>query len=139
MRGADLIAARRKAEEAVADMADGPLKIKAFEVILGSLILGGDKGPQTAGAEPSPGDHSADGGKSRSPSSLADRVRALAEEGFLGEPRSLADIQAKLAEHGWHYAQTNLSTPLIRLVRQRQLRRLQLAEGNKKVWKYSLP
>jgi hypothetical protein len=73
------------------------------------------------------------------PSSLAERVSLLAEESFFTEPKSLSDIQAKLAEHGWHYPQTNLSTPLIRLVRQRRLRRLQLAVGNKRVWKYALP
>jgi|SRR5208282_2612254 len=138
MNSSNLIAARRKAEEAVADMSDGPLKIKAFEVILNSLITGRAEGSETAERDSASG-HPADGGRPRPPASLADRVRALADEGFFGEPRSLADIQGKLAEHGWHYAQTNLSTPLIRLVRQRQLRRLQQAEGNKRVWKYSLP
>lgn len=139
MKGEDLIGARRRAEEAVADMTDGPLKIKAFEVILSSLISASNKGPEKIERAPESPDHPADVGRPRAPSSLADRVRALADEDYFGEPRSLAEIQAKLAEHGWHYAQTNLSTPLIRLVRQRQLRRLQLAEGNKKVWKYSLP
>jgi hypothetical protein len=138
MNAVDLVAARRRAEEAVADMLDGPLKIKAFEVILSSLISGDDPRPPMGEKDSLPATRAGEGG-SRPRSSLADRVGALAEEGFFGEPRSLADIQRKLAEHGWHYAQTNLSTPLIRLVRQRQLRRLQLAEGNKRVWKYSLP
>ena len=139
MNGTDLIAARRRAEEAVADMQDGPLKIKAFEVILASLISRGDHPFEPARKDPTATARTGEGVRERAPSSLADRVSVLGEEGFLGEPRSLAEIQAKLAEHGWHYAQTNLSTPLIRLVRQRQLRRLQLAEGNKRVWKYSLP
>jgi len=139
MNSSNLIAARRKAEEAVADMSDGPLKVKAFEVILSALISGGTEGPETTERDPASGGHPSDSGRARALTSLADRVRALADEGFFGEPRSLADIQGKLAEHGWHYAQTNLSTPLIRLVRQRQLRRLQQAEGNKRVWKYSLP
>ena len=73
------------------------------------------------------------------PSSLAERIELLAEEQFFTEPKSLADIQRKLAEHGWHYPQTNLSTPLIRLVRQRRLRRLQFPVGNKRMWKYTLP
>jgi hypothetical protein len=139
MNEAELVAARRKAEESVADMSDGPLKIKAFEVILNSLISRIEDRPRAAPRAPASDSAAADVGRSRSPTSLAERVRVLAEEGFLGEPRSLADIQAKLAEHGWHYGQANLSTPLIRLVRQRQLRRLQQAEGNKRVWKYSLP
>jgi hypothetical protein len=139
MNGTDLVAARRKAEEAVADMVDGALKIKAFEVILSSLISGGGRGAVVAERDSVAAGQGGEGGRQRPASSLADRVALLAEEGFFGEPRSLAEIQGKLAEHGWHYAQTNLSTPLIRLVRQRHLRRLQLAEGNKRVWKYSLP
>lgn len=130
----DLVAARRRAEEAVADMSDGPLKLKAFEVILGSLLSG----------QPRQGVDESDAARSSetrrdAPSSLAERIELLAAEGFLSEPRSLSDIQTKLAEHGWHYPQTNLSTPLIRLVRQRRLRRLSVVAGNKRVWKYTLP
>jgi hypothetical protein len=130
----DLVAARKQAEAAVADMTDGALKVKAFEVILGSLLA---EGPSVAEA-------SATGNRSHetrtsAPSSLGERVRLLENEGFFAEPRSLSEIQAKLREHGWHYPQTNLSTPLIRLVRQRRLRRLQLAEGSKRVWKYARP
>lgn len=135
MNAADLVAARRRAEDAVADMPDGPLKVKAFEVILSSLIS--STGSLDVSGATSP--RAPDAARERSRASLAERVNVLAEDGFFGEPRSLSEIQAKLAENGWHYAQTNLSTPLIRLVRQRQLRRLQLAEGNKRVWKYSLP
>jgi hypothetical protein len=140
MNQTDLIAARRKAEESVADMPESPLKIKAFEVILNSLISRIDGGADIKGRSSGPDSPTGDGvSRPKSPSSLAERVGVLAEEGYLGEPRSLADIQTKLAEHGWHYGQANLSTPLIRLVRQRQLRRLQQTEGNKRVWKYSLP
>ena len=130
----DLVAARKRAEAAVADMSDGALKVKAFEVILGSLLAEKSSAPATAAA----GARSEDV-RISPPSSLAERVSLLAEESFFTEPKSLSDIQAKLAEHGWHYPQTNLSTPLIRLVRQRRLRRLQLAVGNKRVWKYALP
>jgi hypothetical protein len=133
----ELIAARKKAEESVADMQDGPLKEKAFEVILESLLSQASLRSSTE-AEPEQGNrkrHKA----SRPTTTLADRIAQLAEEGFFGEPRGLSELQAKLAEHGWHYPQQNLSTPLIRLVRKRTLRRLQASEGGKKVWKYSLP
>jgi hypothetical protein len=130
----DLVSLRRKAEEAVADMADGPLKIKAFEMILGSLLAAPSQQhePQSLvrAVQPPPNE---------SPSSIGARISLLADEGFFAQPRSLGEIQDGLAAHGWHYPQNNLSTPLVRLVRQRRLRRLQLAEGNKKVWKYSLP
>jgi hypothetical protein len=134
MSALDLVAARKRAEAAVADMADGALKEKAFEVILGSLLASDSKQSRTSVIasrleEP----------LGATPSSLSDRIGLIAEEGFFTEPKSLADIQAKLREHGWHYPQTGLSTPLVRLVRQRRLRRLQLADGNKRVWKYALP
>jgi|ERR1051326_1409912 hypothetical protein len=131
----DLIAARKKAEEAVADMADEALRIKAFEVILASLLSNQSDAVAVAASS-----------KKRStqtirqqPTALGERISVLANEAFFNDPRSLSEIQSKLTEHGWHYPQSSLSTPLIRLVRQRQLRRLQLSEGNKKVWKYSMP
>jgi hypothetical protein len=134
MNAADLINARKKAEEAVSDMVDGPLKLKAFEMILGTLLSGSPAQPISPSAA-----RPAESAASKPASSLSSRIALLAEEGFFGEPRSLSEIQAKLGEHGWHYPQSNLSTPLIRLVRQRELRRLQLAAGGKRVWKYSLP
>ena len=135
MNTALLVAARKRAEEAVADMPEGVFKVKAFEVILASLLSGSplsDSGEQKQMRTKQPA-------AARPRSSLADRIGSLAEEGFFREPRGLSEVQAKLAEHGWHYPQQNLSTPLIRLVRKRVLRRLQGAEGGKKVWKYSLP
>lgn len=133
MGSLDLVVARKRAEAAVADMSDGALKVKAFEVILGSLLAGE---PRAAAAGRAVRTEEA---LQPPRSSLGERVARLAEEGFFAEPKSLSEIQAKLAEHGWHYPQTNLSTPLIRLVRQRRLKRLQLAAGNKRVWKYALP
>jgi hypothetical protein len=135
MKTPELIAARKKAEESVSDMAEGPLKVTAFQVILSSLL-----------SSPAPNTTKTDANEARleeprrgALSSVAQRIELLAEEQFFTEPRSLSEIQTKLAEHGWHYPQTNLSTPLIRLVRQRRLRRLPIQVGNKRVWKYALP
>lgn len=133
MSAIDLIGLRKAAEQAVSDMPEGPYRLTAFRVILKSLlreglsINDGIRPPQIA---LSPGD---------SPSSFADRITVLATEGFFSEPRSLSEILNALAERGWHYAAENVSTPLVRLVRQRQLRRLQLTDGKRRVWKYSLP
>jgi hypothetical protein len=135
MNTALLVAARKGAEEAVADMPEGALKVKAFEVILESLLSGSSLSASSEQKET----RAERPGAARPTSSLADRIGRLAEEGFFREPRGLSEVQAKLAEHGWHYPQQNLSTPLIRLVRKRALRRLQGGEGGKKVWKYSLP
>jgi hypothetical protein len=130
----DLILARKRAEAAVADMAEGGLKEKAFEVILTSLLV--DNGRARFARQIIPPEPDA---PHTPPSSLAARIALVAEEGFFAEPKSLSEIQEKLVEHGWHYPQTNLSTPLVRLVRQRRLRRLQVAEANKRIWKYTLP
>jgi hypothetical protein len=134
MSSADLIALRKKAEDAVADMAEGPLKVKAFEVILGALLAT----PQAAAVVETK-QVSSQSNQTESPSSLAERIGMLADTGLFAQPKSLAEIQGALAQNGWHYPQNNLSGPLIRLVRQRRLRRLQVAEGGKRVWKYSLP
>jgi hypothetical protein len=134
MKTSDLIAARKKAEESVEDMAEGPLKVTAFQVILSSLLSVAPTTIKTNASETR-----LEEPRREAPSSVAQRIELLAEERFFTEPKSLAEIQTKLAEHGWHYPQTNLSTPLIRLVRQRRLRRLPIQVGNKRVWKYALP
>ena|SRR5580704_15690645 len=129
-----LVAVRKAVERAVADMADTPLKVSAFEVMFTAMIEGGIKSqpitPATTDKPPTP---------SANRTSLSDRISLIADDGFFSTPRSLAEIQQALSAHGWHYAQPNLSTPLVRLVRNRQLRRLSATEGNKCVWKYSLP
>lgn len=134
MKSADIIALRKKAEDAVSDMPDGALKTEAFGVILNSLLHAHPATKEPVGSAPAR-PSSPEG----VPSSFADRLSVLVEEGFLNQPRSLGEVQSKLAEHGWHYSLGSVSTPLIRSVRQRRLRRLQLAEGNKKIWKYSVP
>ncbi len=135
MKAADLISVRKRAEEAVYDMPEGPLKVAAFREILGALLAAPTATPrgQEVPAHPLLEE------RVETPSSLGARIAMLGREDFFSQPRSLPEIQSSLAEHGWHYAQTSLSTPLIRLVRQRQLRRLQVAEGKKRLWKYSLP
>ena len=134
MKTSDLIAARKKAEESVSDMAEGQMKVTAFKVILSSLLSAAPTIIRSNASETRP-----DEPHREVASSVAQRIELLAEEQFFTEPRSLAEIQSKLAEHGWHYPQTNLSTPLIRLVRQRRLRRLPIQVGNKRLWKYALP
>lgn len=133
-----LVAARKAAESAVADMSDGPLRIAAFETILRKLL---DSTPTTERAAKGEGLKSASGrqtAKSGSASGTTSRIASLIDEGFFSAQRTLADIQRALAERGWHYDQNLLSTPVTRLVRKRALRRTQASEGAKKVWKYSI-
>ncbi len=62
-----------------------------------------------------------------------DLIRELIGGGyFKASKRSLPDIQKKLEEQGHIYAQTSLSSPLTRLTRKKELRRIK----EKKGWLY---
>lgn len=132
-----LIKLRRQAERAVADMADGDLKTKAFEVFLSHLLT-------DAGGTPPP---TATLGKSvrattsskRGPigGSTAERILSLKSEGYFRELRTIGQVREELANRGWHYPTTALSGPLQELVQRRELRRQKLSDGNKKAWRYS--
>jgi len=133
-----LVAARKTAESAVAEMSEGPLKIAAFETILRKLL---DTSSEPEGLTDRRGSQSKSDKKavkSGNASGTTSRITGLVDEGFFREQRSLVEIQGALAERGWHYDQNFLSTPVTRLVRRRVLRRTQATEGTKKVWKYSI-
>lgn len=59
-------------------------------------------------------------------------ISELAAEDFFSKKRTLPEIQKRLEEKGHIYSQMALSTPVLRLVRQRILRRLK--EGG--IWCY---
>jgi len=65
------------------------------------------------------------------------RLRELVSEHFFDEPRTLADVRESLSAKGWRYQLADLGTPVTRLVRRRQLRRIQASTGSRKVWQYS--
>jgi len=137
MQHDELQALRKRAELAVADMSDSELKVKAFEVILGHLLVtageGADKTPK----------HETTALTKRRPATAATSMRArilsLKDEGFFANQRTIGDIQAELAAHGWHYPLTNLSGKLQSLVRARELRRMKVNRGNRTLWMYSAP
>jgi hypothetical protein len=60
----------------------------------------------------------------RATGGVAQFVREMIAENFFGEPRSLADVKRRLADLGHIYPLTHLSTPMRRLVRSKELRRL---------------
>jgi hypothetical protein len=132
-----IITARKTAESAVAEMSDGPLKVAAFETILRKLLdATSQPAPPTDRRSQSSGDRRTARGSSAS--GTTSRITSLVDEEFFSQQRSLAEILGALAERGWHYDQNFLSTPVTRLVRRRVLRRTQISEGTKKVWKYSI-
>jgi hypothetical protein len=127
-----LIQARRRAEQAVKDMDEGPLKIAAFQTILTKLLTDSGASEQTeaprAKLKPS---------SDRPPRTLNERILAMRAEGFFKEQQSLSDVRAALGSKGYHYPLTTLSGSMQSLVRKRELRREQVASGAKQVWKYS--
>jgi len=56
----------------------------------------------------------------------------IKEENFFAQKRSLSDVQKKLEEKGHIYPVDTLSTPILRLVQQKILRRIK----DKKIWVY---
>jgi hypothetical protein len=135
-----LLDLRQAAEKAVADMPEGELKVKAFEVILNNLLQDQERGRQgrednaPAGLRP---------GKDRkkkkvaAPTSTPDRILQLRDEDYFRDPRSISDVRQELGTHGWHYPLTTLSGVLQDLVQRRELRRHKAVEGKRKIWKYS--
>ena len=128
-----LLELRKKAEKAVADMSDGPLKVKAFEVILASLLTG----PQEPVSQAAQKRQDQEQLKEAPAKTLTGRILVLRDEGFFGTQRAISHIREELGAHGWHYPLTTLSGTLQNLARNRKLRRVRATEGKKKVWKYS--
>ena len=119
----------------LSDRAEGPLKIKAFELIFESLVqesqAGGTEREKTAPKSQKKSIASKDDKSANA------RILRLRDDGFLKELRSISEIRKELAANGWHYPVTSLSGPLQALVQRRELRRLKVKEGNKFGWKYS--
>jgi hypothetical protein len=124
-----LVVARKKAERAVEGMADGPLKIAAFQTILAKLLTESEAPEQSGPAKVISRDVV--------PETLPGRILTLRSEGLFKAQRSLSEVREALGSRGWHYPLTTLSGAMQALVRQRQLRRERVGVGNRQVWKYS--
>jgi hypothetical protein len=137
-----LVELRREAEEAVRDMDDGSMKVKAFEVILATLLGGSFQQPTypVVQEQERPPKRLKEG-KQNAPSAttLTGRILVLKEEGFFKTQKTISQLREELKAHAWHYPVTTLSGALQSLVRARDLRRERGTEGNKKLWKYSNP
>jgi len=161
MDAKELIGLRKEAEKVVQDMADGDLKVKAFEVILKHLMeeksgvftalerfsetIEKLTAMQTAmdssqmAVVPHKTEKEVKAIDDTFDNSLAGRVLVLKEEKYFANPKTLQEIRQELATHGWHYPSTALSGALLKLVQKRKLRRQSVREGKKSVWKYSNP
>jgi len=133
-----LVQARKEAEKAIAEMPDGDLKVKAFEVILSHLLTSGSGTAQQPLVREEEGE-AKPAKRGKAARSAAARILVLREEGFFKNQRSMGEISGELAAHGWHYPLTALSGTLQGLTQRREIRRVRAKKGNRKVWLYSKP
>lgn len=124
---------QKKALAAVADMPEGDLKTKAFEVFLQHLLSSETSISQS---KTSPPDKNIEKAKksSRQPGTVKSRILLLKDEKFFETPKTMGDVKDELHAHGWIHPNTALSGALQGLVRERHLRRIK-----EKVWKYVNP
>lgn len=137
----NLVEVRKQAEQAVNDMPDGDIKVKAFETILNHLLSGAvpirEHGARRRKGESVTVDKTLAG---KTPKSCTERILFLKNDDFFKAQRSIAEIRTELKKNGWHYPVTSLSGPLQGLVQNRQLRREDVDGGDgRKGWKYSNP
>lgn len=138
MADRSLVELRQAAERAVADMAEGDLKAKAFEVILSHLLNTEDKVPNDSRPN-RPLRTASKGQRARTGNTTTERILALKAEDFFATLRTIGEVRDELASRGWHYPVTGLSGPLQELVQRRELRRQKVVDGKKKIYKYSNP
>ena len=135
----DYAALVTQAEKAVKAVTDPELKRIAFQKVLDDLL--GDGGP--AGSKSATGSNKAKSKKRSGGSKVRSKsggggprayIRELIEEGFFKKPKTITEVKAELGNRGHHIALPALSTPLLRLCRQKELRR---QKGEKNTFVYS--
>jgi len=124
---------QKKALAAVADMPDGDLKTKAFEVFLQHLLSSECSITQAKSTTPEKMLEKAKK-SSREPGTVKSRILLLKDEKFFEVPRTIRDVKSELHAHGWIHPNTALSGALQGLVRERHLRRIK-----DRIWKYVNP
>ncbi len=138
-----LLEARKKAEEAVADMAAGDLKTKAFELILNRLLSAMDDLPAERQSRRRNQDRTERKPQGKEVGSFSGsapaRILQLKTQNFFDDPRGIGQIREELQTHGWHYNITSLSGTLMKLVRAGELRRQKVKDGAKTIYKYFNP
>jgi hypothetical protein len=140
----DLIGKREAAERVVEGMQDGPRKEKAFEMVF-QRLLDSHAQPEAprrrrrgkqAQARPSAPLASTAAPRSRRASPRA-HLDELLNEGFFDSRRRLPEIAEKLRTRGHIYRQESLSPHLLKMTRDKVLRREQEArEDRRAMWVY---
>ena len=140
----NLIAKRKAAEKAVEGMPDGPMKEKAFEIVLSRLL--DEVGQPTTTSRQTRGKQARKRASDTSGATAPAKARGggarllldeLVDDGFFNTERSLPEIADALRNRGHIYKQSGLSPHLIRMTRDRVLQRDKAErEGQKKMYFY---
>lgn len=130
------------AQESVSKLTDESLKAIAFKVILETLLKTEDIAvfalEQSIDDSPKEIKKPAQEKKS-SLKGPKGRIEALIEDGFFNEKRTISEIKEALEARTWYHRQEDLSPQLVRLVKEKKLRRIKEPEkeGGKLIWRYS--
>lgn len=141
----DLIARRTAAERAVEGMPDGPMKEKAFEMVLRRLLDEVDR-PATPARRKRGKQVRKPTSDLPTPTSPARSKKAgprphldeLLNEGFFDTEHNLPETAAALQKHGHIFEQEALSPHLLRMTRDKVLQRnKRQRDGEKEMWFYN--
>lgn len=134
----ELLRLLKKTEQIVASVESDSLRPVAFSEVLRFFLHEGNHQLKVLGTATTRG-----GRALRQPrkaaAGTAGRILSLRDAGFFEKPKTMAETQGELRRQGFPYPMEQLSTPLVRLVRQRLLRRLERRDGGKKVFEYCNP
>lgn len=121
----------KEAQNAVEGISDPELKRIAFEKILNDLLNSDTRkvnSDSTFPAKKVKKRNSKTTGKSNKDGPQS-QVKALIDEGFFKKPKTLSEVKTELGTRGFHIPLTHLSAPLVRLCRQKFLRRSKESSG----------
>ncbi|HED53738.1 MAG TPA: hypothetical protein ENJ00_06010 [Phycisphaerales bacterium] len=122
-----------EAEAAVQSVKDPELRRVAFEKILESLLGGGSTSSPKKTSKKTSKKTAKKAATKSAPRGKGPKARLLEliDDGFFDEQRTLTDVKSELADRGFHIPVTSLSNPLMRLTRDKKLRRQKQSTGGK--------
>ena len=130
----DYRAAITQAEEAVSSMKDLDLRKIAFDRILTTLLgeeICNDKNAhQVVSSNKTPKTIDKSVKSQRGPKAYIEEIIA---DGFFAQPQPISNVKTELANRGYHVPVTSLSGPLIKLTKERKLRRNKINAGQEGV------
>ncbi len=125
------------ATQAVSAISDQSLKGVAFKVVLERLLASDDE--ETRGKETARPPQPKPTPPAKRPKGPKGRIEELVAEGVFHQKKALNEVKQELAARGWHHTIQELNPSLLRLVKEKKLRRIKepTKKGGKLVWRYS--